>query len=378
MTKEEVLSILYSERSRLQEKYNTPGWTVAVVIATIATIFFQGVNLFLENFINWNLSFAICFLLFDIVILIGLIYSLRKNGHSPVFAKHLQTEKNATIFIIVYLIVHLLWMCVCNGCVYVNLACLFILGYFIYLYIKALIVLSNEKGFKNTKPHKVSYIYPILLLFVCVNLGIYIYNEYMTNTLISSVKMGMFLFALLFLVNHLFKCEFELLKDIDRLIDRTLYDDIDNYDKVLEDLEQMTVGVDVERYLFKQYHNVVESSVFIIKKEYERINEILLVKGKVDDFVLDVECSFKEIDSCVEFFKNSKKFINDMMASCYGRDKQIRNNKLSKMMNEMELYIALHTTMYSKYKVVTDFELYRIFFIEEYRKILSKEADDLN
>lgn len=93
MTKEEVLSILYSERSRLQEKYNTPGWTVAVVIATIATVFFQGVNLFLENFINWNLSFAICFLLFDIVILIGLIYSLRKNGHSPVFAKHLQTEK---------------------------------------------------------------------------------------------------------------------------------------------------------------------------------------------------------------------------------------------------------------------------------------------
>ena len=67
-----------------------------------------------------------------------------------------------------------------------------------------------------------------------------------------------------------------------------------------------------------------------------------------------------------------------MMASCYGRDKQIRNNKLSKMMNEMELYIALHTTMYIKYKVVTDFELYRIFFIEEYRKILSKEADDLN
>ena len=169
-----------------------------------------------------------------------------------------------------------------------------------------------------------------------------------------------------------------MIKDIDRLIDRTLYDDIDNYDKVLEDLEQMTVGVDVERYLFKQYHKVVESSVFIIKKEYERINEILLLESKVNDYVLDIECSFKEIDSRVEFFKNSKKFINDMMASCYGHDKQIRNNQLSRMMTEMELYIRIHTTMYSKYKVVADIESYRIFFIEEYQKLLSKEVENLN
>ena len=132
------------------------------------------------------------------------------------------------------------------------------------------------------------------------------------------------------------------------------------------------VGVDVERYLFKQYHKVVESSAFIIKKEYERINEILLLESKVNDCVLDIECSFKEIDSCVEFFKNSKKYINDMIASCYGHDKQIRNNKLSKMMYEMDLYIGIHTTMYSKYKVVADIELYRMFFIEEYQKLQSK------
>ncbi len=368
MTKEQVLSILYSERSRLQEKYNTPGWTISVIVATMATIFYQGVNLALKEPIDWDISFVICFFLFDFIFVLGFLNEICKKRRLPVFVKNTHTEKNSTIFIIIYLTIHFLWMCSFCDCIYTKFVCLPILGYFVVLYIFGLKELSNENGFKNIKPDKVLYLYPILFLIVCVSLFIYFHKYYTANISINSVNIGMLLFAFLFLINHLYKYEFEMLKKIDRLIDRTLYDNIENYDVILEELEQMTVGVDIERYLLKQHYEVVESTKFIIKKEYEKINDILLLQSCLNDSVLDIEQSFKEIDERVEFFKNSKKYINDMLIRCYGRDNQIQNNKLSKMIKDIEQYIYIHTTMYSKYKAIADIELYRRFFIEEYHK----------
>ena len=76
MTKEETLSILYSERTRLQEKYNISGWSFGAILAAIGALILQIISIVYENDVNWDLSFMICLALFDIVLCCVFAYQL--------------------------------------------------------------------------------------------------------------------------------------------------------------------------------------------------------------------------------------------------------------------------------------------------------------
>ena len=106
MTKEETLSILYSERTRLQEKYNISGWSFGAIVAAISALVLQIINTAYENCVNWDLSFMICFALFDIVLCVVFTYQLiiRKI---PVFIRYSNTLRFYSILFVLYFLFHI-------------------------------------------------------------------------------------------------------------------------------------------------------------------------------------------------------------------------------------------------------------------------------
>ena len=113
MTREQVLSILYSERTRLQEKYNMSGWGLGAVIAAISALAVQIISIAYENDVNWDLSFMICLALFDIVLCCVFAYQLIRRK-IPVFIRYSDTMRFYSILFVLYFLFHIVWMCYSN------------------------------------------------------------------------------------------------------------------------------------------------------------------------------------------------------------------------------------------------------------------------
>lgn len=275
MTREQVLSILYSERTRLQEKYNMSGWGLGAVIAAISALAVQIISIAYENDVNWDLSFMICLALFDIVLCCVFAYQLIRRK-LPVFIRYSDTLRFYSILFVLYFLFHIVWMCYSNviqkEC-HLYYISLFSLTCFVVLYSIVSCNFFHKHGFLNTKSDKLAFTYPFLLFAVILYLCICFFRN---NTIEQeSLLVGIYLFAIIFMLTHLFKNESEMINNVDILINSVLYDDLDNYDNVIEELEVVTVGIDVERMLLRNNKSDVNSNIDNIVRQYDNIMSLL-------------------------------------------------------------------------------------------------------
>lgn len=378
MTKEETLSILYSERTRLQEKYNISGWSFGAIVAAISALVLQIINTAYENCVNWDLSFMICFALFDIVLCVVFTYQLiiRKI---PVFIRYSNTLRFYSILFVLYFLFHIVWMCYSSGILkehhsyYISF---FSLISFVVLYTIVSCNLFRKHGFLNTKSDKLAFTYPFLLIMVVWYLCYCIYIDSAITQ--ESLLVGLYLFAVLFLLTHLLKNEYEMINNVDILINSVLYDDIDDYDDVIEELEMVTVGIDVERMLLRNNKSDVDSNISEIVRQYDKIMSLLSSNISDDINEKKVEDSFLIADKHIKSIKETALYINKMIGITWGYNKYIRNKKLSKMMFEIETFIVMHKLIYDNFKNRADFNTFRTYFIEEYKTTQTKDVNNLS
>ena len=379
MTKEQALSILYSERTRLQEKYNITGWSFGAIVAAISALVLQIIDTAYESCVNWDLSFMICFALFDTVLCVAFTYQLiiRKI---PVFIRYSNTLRFYSILFVLYFIFHIVWMGYSSGILkghhsyyisFLSLVC------FVVLYTIVSCNLFRKHGFLNTKSDKLAFTYPFLLIMVVWYLCYCIYID--SAIMQESLLVGLYLFAVLFLLTHLLKNEYEMINNVDILINSVLYDDIDNYDDVIEELEIVTVGVDVERMLLRDNKTDVDSNIDSIVRQYDEIMSLLSSCDISDDvYEKKVEECFLIADKNVKSIKDTAIYISKLIGITWGYNRYVRNKKLSKMMYEIEAFIVMHKLFYNNFKNRADFNTFRTYFIEEYKTTQTKDVNNLS
>jgi len=180
------------------------------------------------------------------------------------------------------------------------------------------------------------------------------------------------------MLTHLFKNELEMINKVDILINSVLYDDLDNYDNVIEELEVVTVGIDVERMLLRNNKSDVNSNIDNIVRQYDNIMSLLSSNISDDINEKKVEDCFLKADKNVENIKDIAIYINKMIGITWGYNRYIRNKKLSKMMYEVEAFIVMHKLIYGNFKNRADFNTFRTYFIEEYKTTQTKDVNNLS
>lgn len=251
-----------------------------------------------------------------------------------------------------------------KGC-YLYYISLFSLICFVVLYSIVSYNLFHKHGFLNTKSDKLAFTYPFLLFVVILYLCICVFRN---NTIEQEcLLVGLYLFAIIFMLTHLFKNESEMINNVDILINSVLYDDLDNYDNVIEELEMVTVGIDVERMLLRNNKSDVDSNISEIVRQYDKIMSLLSSNISDDINEKKVKDVFLIADKHIKSIKETALYINKMIGITWGYNKYIRNKKLSKMMFEIEAFIVMHKLFYDNYKSRNDFNTFRTYFIEEYK-----------
>lgn len=381
MTKEEVLSILYSERSRLQDKYNMPGWTIQVVVATMGVLIFHIVNILIDYQIDFNYSVGICFVLFDLYYLFFYLrnYCIRKK---PVIVNYTNTFLAAAIFSVVYFSIQIVWF----TCSKVDL-CIDKFHYIVVVLALSILILNHilliylclfiKSGLKNSKNDWFSFIYPLSCCIIISYIIFFFINQHSVVNLKESVSLGLYCFALLFLFDHLIKEERELLTHIDLLIDRALYDDVENYDVILDELEMVTVGVELERALFKENFYNTDYYINNIKKEFDSIYKILLEETNWYDAVNKTGFCLFKVKEQIESMNRIPKYIKQMIDIAYGNKRQVENHKLLNLMNDIEGLISFYDCVNSKFATCDDFFDFKDFFIKEYVSSQSNKENNL-
>lgn len=247
---------------------------------------------------------------------------------------------------------------------------------FVVLYTIVSCNLFRKHGFLNTKSDKLAFTYPFLLIMVVWYLCYCIYIDSAITQ--ESLLVGLYLFAVLFLLTHLLKNEYEMINNVDILINSVLYDDIDDYDDVIEELEMVTVGIDVERMLLRNNKSDVDSNISEIVRQYDKIMSLLSSNISDDINEKKVEDSFLIADKHIKSIKETALYINKMIGITWGYNKYIRNKKLSKMMFEIETFIVMHKLIYDNFKNRADFNTFRTYFIEEYKTTQTKDVNNLS
>ena len=142
-----------------------------------------------------------------------------------------------------------------------------------------------------------------------------------------------------------------MINNVDVLINSVLYDEVDNYDDVIEELEIVTVGVDVERMLLRDNKASVDSNIESIVKQYDEIMSLLSSCDVSDDvYEKKVEECFMIADKNVKSIKDTAIYISKMIGITWGYNRYVRNKKLSKMMYEIEAFIVMHKLIYNNFK----------------------------
>lgn len=73
MTKQDILNILYSERQRIKDISNKPGWSIWAIIGSISVCIWFLIELIFNNSINWIYTIPIAFVLFNVLLTLSTI-----------------------------------------------------------------------------------------------------------------------------------------------------------------------------------------------------------------------------------------------------------------------------------------------------------------
>ncbi|MBK8805489.1 MAG: hypothetical protein IPO21_02085 [Bacteroidales bacterium] len=363
MDKKETLDLLYQERDRLNQKYNTNGWNLWATIGALYALIWIFLSLLESNpfkTIEVIKIFIICFGAYHSLLI---LYSLLKSNKTTKELTsnryfHFNTEMVNLRFIIIFHAILLVFLYFSNyslellnginssifNCIIIIFT-LFLFLFFIMSFLRIPVPKNNDANFKYI-PIALLFLIACGILFV---VGGLISNLGSSNNLLSSIKFGFVLFAFYYLILLLFNLlrPNKILNRVDELIVCALFDR-KSPNEIFAELEILLLGLEL-RALFESilinYYNSLdkfeeqcEISIKLID-EYENHlkTDIQSVEGinNISQRLKDIKDNNKLVDKYIDDVeKYSKQIYLNLSTIKYFKNAKCDSSKIQKMVRE--------------------------------------------
>lgn len=299
MTKKELLDILYAERNRLTSIYSRPGWTTWAIIVAIVSLAWYLIGPIYNHTFSVRISIAVCFALFNLLFVLGegLFMILRPIQPQPLWQKGKPSMRYAQIYLFfiyfaqfIALIAYKefsgpIWLY--YTAITINIVTLllllinFILSFFTLLRV---LHLSIYEGILEILSRTSFIALWSILIFQKSGISI------------ESIKIGLILLAVIILIGLLNDTTKEKLRDLDKLIDKTLFEEKTEEKYIFSELEKCIIGLKYSDYLVKENYDYIIQRTQSLHDGLTSLHEILNSRSNYDNYILSVvTLSIKEV-----------------------------------------------------------------------------------
>ena len=314
MSKKDLLDILYAERSRLNSIYSRPGWTSWAIWGTIISLAWSQIDSVLMHSFPLRISFAIFYTLFNAsLIIVGIYKTLHQSPQQPLWQKGRTSIRFALgCFFFIYLsqlialiryksLLEPVW--------------LFYIALIINILTIALILLNFVLSYKELlRTQRINIYEGIIEAFLRMSFVIlwilFIINQ--TSVInIESIKAGLILFAIVILFICLDDSTIEKIKDLDKLIDKTLFEENIEEKYVFSELEKCIIGLKYSNFLIKENYDNVLRQTKLLYNSLSTLNDMVngfteyntSIRYLVDSSIKQTQRIRPTIDSLIKMIK---------------------------------------------------------------------------
>lgn len=370
MTKKDILDILYSERTRLLNMYTRPGWTSWALIAAIASLSWMLIDLYPFSL---KYSISISYLLFSAFLLLGCIFTAFKNNHQPTWKKLEFTDRIGLVFAFSIYLVQIL--------IFVFHKTLFdsgILGwlYYISVILNALLLLVFIAGFilsfipslRTEKNNRIGGIIgAVIFLFLVLTWGFFVFREFNFMD-INSIKAGLLLFAIVFLIGCFNISTPSKLNKLDNLINKVLYEEDEIEEKkIMSELETCMIGLKYRDFLMNDNYDYISKWTRYLYWNLRILNETI---NNSNDYTDNIRSVVKDSMDRLSYLQYRINYILKMLK--LGYDETDVDPKLSPLLRVMQDSLDLIGIWYNIWKKMSEYNF------EDFGKFVSakmQEAD---
>ena len=236
-----------------------PGWSPWAIVAALATLLVEVIKTCYESQVCYSYSFGIAFFLVTLSFCLTTIYTLFKIKPNPIWGKGDNVLRIGALYFIICNIATSYWFktvafdTLNPWVAYPANISLHILN---FLY-GGLFVLTFFETPKNQKNDWSGYVLLALYAVICLSIGVYcVDNRAAVNE--STLLLGLYVFAITFLTSLLYSSRVKKLADIDHIIDKALYNEDIDPSALLEELEEVTVGLRYGKYLIESNQQYID------------------------------------------------------------------------------------------------------------------------
>ena len=300
MTKKELLDILYAERNRLTSIYSRPGWTSWAIIVALVSLAWYLIGPIYNHTFSIRISIAICFALFNLLlILLGGIYIIyHPVQHQPLWLtkSSLSMRYGQIYFFFIYLAQFIALLIYKES---LNPAWLYYFAMTVNIVTLILILLNYILSFTpHLQSNRVSTLEVAIETLLRVSFvalwSIFIFQK--SGISIESIKVGLILLAIIILIGLLNDTTKEKLRDLDKLIDKTLFEEKTDEKYIFSELEKCIIGLKYSDYLVKENYDYIIQRTQSLHNGLTSLHEILNSRSNYDNYIYSVvTLSIKEV-----------------------------------------------------------------------------------
>lgn len=284
MERNDFLNILYSERQRLSEKNKNIGWSIWILVGTLATLLWMLINTYMTYITQINsqeiylLSRDLCTILFSILLFRDYNEEINHKFYPDRFIKSSMPFIKIVDFLVSF-ILFISYLHYNSGTLY-NITTFIISFYFI---LKSIAIFHEIKWKQRLILLFTNIIYLIFGITLVVRGIIQVIRiiSFTKNSMISiefslliSGTIAIMYILLITIYNPLRK----ITNSIDRLIDKALIDENLNIDLTYEELISIKIGCKYSQ-LYQKY---IEFMYSLIRKQKSELNYIKSIEVKIN------------------------------------------------------------------------------------------------
>ena len=279
MTKKELLDILYAERNRLTSIYSRPGWTTWAIIVAIVSLAWSLIDPIYNHSFSIHISIAICYALFNLLlVLLGGMYIIyHPVQHQPLWLKKGKPSMRygQIYFFSIYLSQFLALLIYKES---LNPAWLYYFAMTVNIVTLILLLLNYILSFTpHLQSNRVSTLEVAIEALLRVSFvalwSIFILQKSEIN--IESIKVGLIFLSIIILIGCLNDTTKEKIRDLDKLIDKTLFEDKTDDIYILSELEKCIIGLKYSDYLLKENYDNITQRTKSLHDGLSSLNNIL-------------------------------------------------------------------------------------------------------
>lgn len=372
MEKEQILNILYSERNRLKDRYEMPGWSPWAIVAALATLFVEVIKTCYESQVCYSYSFGITFFLVTLSFSLTTIYTLFKIKPNPIWSKGDNVLRVGAIYFFACNLAISYWF---KTVAFDNLnswvaypvnASLYLLT---FLY-GGIFALSFTETLKNQKADGSGYVLLAIYAVICVSIGLYCFDNWNAANE-STLLLGLYVFAIIMLTSLLYSSRTKKLADVDHIIDKALYNDEVDPKALIEELEEVTVGLRYGKYLIESNQQYIDFSkkhtLWALNSIYEELTS-KYVSPRQHDIIANyfgiAEAMSKQLQSTSDYLKKMVKL---------GYDKKTDDRyktQVEDIITKIDKLVEFCTDSKKKFETMKDPKNFEQCFIAEYKEFI--------